>query len=277
MKSVKEFGINVSNCSTLYQHVTKKMLLILICVMFTFTVAGTVIAEFTEGLILYHSYDKGHGNVAEDLSGNGHDGKIDIPKWVNGKFNKALNFGGAGSGTWVTIENTEKLNVDTCTFMAWVFAEHWHATRQIIGKSVHGGCSGRGQYGLYSQGDTFKLRFETVGGRSDIVMDLPDSEKWIHVAFTNDGSNGIIYIDGKEAMAGNVSGKLKPNEDPLRIAQDCDRPDNVFEGMIDEVRLWNRVLTEQEISTYMDQGAKQALSVSPSGKISTTWAQLKHF
>ncbi|MCG9128366.1 LamG domain-containing protein [Candidatus Poribacteria bacterium] len=277
MKSVIEVKINGSNCSRLYQHVTKRMLLILICVMFTFTVVGTVIAEFTDGLILYHSYDKGDGDVAEDLSGNGHDGKIDKPEWVDGKFNKALNFGGAGSGTWVTVENTEALNVDTCTFMAWVFAEHWNATRQIVGKSVHGGCTGRGQYGLFSEGGTFKLRFESEGGRSDIVMDLPDTEKWIHVAFTNDGSNGIIYIDGKEAKAGNIPGKLKPNEDPLRIAQDCDRHNNVFAGMIDEVRLWNRALTEQEISTYMDQGVKQALSVSPSAKISTTWAQLKHF
>lgn len=280
MKSITKFGMNISEynnfcCSTLYRNIHKIMILILLCVFSVFTITDTQSADFTYGLIMYHSYDKGDGDVAEDISGNGHEGKIDKPEWVDGKFNKALNFSGAGSGTWVTVESTEALNVDKCTFMAWVFAEHWNATRQIVGKSVHGGCTGRGQYGLFSEGGSFKLRFETEGGRSDIVMDLPATEKWVHVAFTNDGSNGIIYINGKEAKAGNVPGKLKANEDPLRIAQDCDRANNVFAGMIDEVRLWDRALSEREISTYMDQGVDGVLAVSPSGKLSTTWANLK--
>ena len=232
-------------------------------------------ADFSDGLILYHSYDKGNGDIAEDISGNGHEGKIDLPNWVEGKFKSALKFNGAGSGTFVTVESTDALNVDECTFMAWVYAEHWDGTRQIVGKSVHGGCSGRGQYGLFSEGGSFKLRFETEGGRSDIVTALPETDKWIHVAFTNDGTTGIIYIDGKEVQTGNVPGKLKPNEDPLRIAQDCDRPNNVFAGMIDEVRLWNRSLSENDINQYKDQGADQVLAVNPTDKLSTTWGKLK--
>ena len=238
-------------------------------------VPSVMSANFTDGLILYHAYDEGDGDVAEDLSGNGHDGIIDLPDWVDGKFKNALQFKGAGSGTHVTVENTETLNVNECAFMAWINAEHWDGTRQIVGKSVHGGCSGRGQYGLFSEKGVLKLRFETEGGRSDINTDLPETEKWVHVAFTNDGTTATIYIDGKEAMTGNVPGKLKENADPLRISQDCDRPNNVFAGMIDEVRLWNRSLSDKEINSYMDQGADQALSVFPLDKLSTTWGLLK--
>lgn len=246
--------------------------------LFTFlflTIPSIVSAEFRDGLILYHSYDEGAGDVAEDLSGSGHDGKIDKPEWTGGKFGKALQFNGAGSGMFVTVENTDELNVDECTFMAWVNAEHWNATRQIVGKSVHGGCSGRGQYGLFSEAGAFKLRFESLAGRVDITTDLPDTKKWIHVAFTNDGKTGTIYIDGKEVKTGNVPGELKPNEDPLRIAQDCDRPNNVFAGIIDEVRLWNRALSEKDINTFKDRGAKEALAVTSAGKLSTTWGYLK--
>ena len=108
-------------------------------------------ANFTDGLILYHTYDEGEGEIAKDLSGNGHDGKIEQPNWVDGKYKNALQFKGAGSGTYVTVENTDTLNVNECTFMAWINAETWDGTRQIVGKSVHGGCSGRGQYGLFSE------------------------------------------------------------------------------------------------------------------------------
>ncbi len=231
-------------------------------------------AEFLDGLVVYHAYDEGKGDEAEDLSGNEHHGVIDNPAWVDGKFGKALEFGGEGSDVFVTVESTAKLNVDEMTFMAWVNAEHWNGTRQIVGKSVHGGCGGRVQYGLFSEGGTFKLRFETEAGRNDISTGLPDTEKFIHIAFTNDTKKGIIYIDGKEEAEGDVPGKLGANDDPWRIGQDCDRLNYVFAGIIDEVRLWNRALSEDEINTFMEQGV-DALAVEAAGKLSTTWSRLK--
>ena len=269
------YKVHSSRCFTFCGHLQKTIGYLVLFAFLFLTIPSVVSAEFTDGLILYHSYDEGAGDVAEDLSGSGHDGKIDKPEWTNGKFEKALQFNGAGSGMFVTVENTDELNVNECTFMAWVNAETWAGTRQIVGKSVHGGCSGRGQYGLFSEDGVFKLRFESLAGRVDITTDLPDTEKWLHVAFTNDGKKGTIYIDGKEEATGNVPGELKPNEDPLRIAQDCDRPNNVFAGIIDEVRLWNRALSENDINTFKDQGAKGALAVTSSGKLSTTWGYLK--
>ena len=246
---------------------------ILIVALFVLTPLITS-ANFADGLILNHSYDEGAGDVAEDLSGNGHDGTIDNPMWVDGKFGKALHFDGAGSGTFVTVENTDALNVNECTFMAWINAEHWDGTRQIVGKSVHGGCSGRGQYGLFSEGGVFKLRFETESGRADINADLPETEKWIHVAFTNDGQTAKLYIDGAVQAEGEVPGTLNSIEDPLRIGQDCDRPNNVFAGIIDEVRLWNRALSEDDINAFKELNA-QSTAVDPLGKLSTTWGSLK--
>jgi hypothetical protein len=231
-------------------------------------------ADFSEGLVLNLSFDEGSGDVAEDLSGNGHDGIIDNPMWVDGKFGKALHFDGAGSGTFVTVESTDALNVNECTFMAWINAETWDGTRQIVGKSVHGGCSGRGPYGLFSERGVFKLRFETESGRADINADLPDTEKWLHVAFTNDGEMATIYVDGEIIAEGEIPGTLNTIEDPLRIAQDCERPNNVFAGIIDEVRLWNRALSQDDINILKELNS-QVTPVDPLEKLSTTWGSLK--
>jgi hypothetical protein len=46
-----------------------------------------------------------------------------------------------------------------------------------------------------------------------------------------------------------------------------------FLGMIDEVRIWNRALNEDEIRTEMDIGIEAA--VNPSGKLSDTWGKIK--
>ena len=45
-----------------------------------------------------------------------------------------------------------------------------------------------------------------------------------------------------------------------------------FDGLIDEVRLWHRVLTEKEIADSMEL---MSLSVDPQGKLATTWSKLK--
>lgn len=255
-----------------------KLAICLLCITSVLVLTPAVMAagpvEFLDGLVLYHPYDEGDGATAGDLSKNKLDGVIDKPKWVDGKFGKALEFGGAGSATFVTVESTDALNVDACTFMAWVNAEHWDGTRQIVGKSVHGGCGGRMQYGLFSEDGSFKLRFETTAGRVDIVTDLPDTEQFIHVAFTNDTDTAHLYLDGESVAEQAVPGPLNANDDPWRIAEDCDRPNNVFAGIIDEVRLWNRALSEDEINTFMDQGV-DALAVEATGKLSTTWGRLK--
>lgn len=78
----------------------------------------------------------------------------------------------------------------------------------------------------------------------------------------------------KEEVDGDVPGKLNANDDPWRIGQDCERLNYVFAGIIDEVRLWNRALSEDEINTFMEQGV-DALAVEAGGKLSTTWGYLK--
>ncbi|MCG9128368.1 hypothetical protein JT359_12275 [Candidatus Poribacteria bacterium] len=133
-----------------------------------------------------------------------------------------MKFGGAGSGTWVTVDSTDALNVNECTFMAWVNAETWDGTRQIVGKSIHGGCTGRRQYGLFSAKGVLKLRFETEGGRADIDADLPATNECLHVAFSNDGEMAKLYVNAEIVAEDAVSGVLKSVDDPLCIAQDCE-------------------------------------------------------
>ena len=229
------------------------------------------LADFTAGLVLHHTYDEGSGTLAADSSGNGHDGEVSNPEWVDGKFGKALQFGGEGSDVFVTVESTPLLNVNECTFMAWINAEHWDGTRQIVGKSVHGGCAGRTQYGLFSESGVFKLRFETEGGRADITTDLPATGEWVHIAFTNDGETATIYINGEAVVDGEVPGTLSANDDPWRIGQDCERENYVFAGIIDEVRLWNRALSAADIADL--QGL--LTDVEARGKLATTWGSLK--
>jgi hypothetical protein len=240
-------------------------------------------AAFKDGLVLYLALDEGSGNKAGDLSGNGHDGEINESVWVDGKYKKALKFTGgqdrgSGKGTFVTVASTDALNVNEMTFMAWINAETWDGTRQIVGKSVHGGCSGRVQYGVFSAEGAFKARLSAEGGSVDVVTDLPPANEWVHLAVTNDGAKALIYINGEEVMSGDVSGKLTVNDDPWRLGQDCERENYIFSGMIDDVRLWNRALSTDEINKFKGMGAEileSGVAVEPQDKLPATWGKLK--
>ena len=53
-------------------------------------------------------FDEGKGNIVKDLTDNGNDGEFDGPKWIDGKFGKALEFD--GSPKYVIIEHNELFN-----------------------------------------------------------------------------------------------------------------------------------------------------------------------
>ena len=218
-------------------------------------------AVFTDGLVVYLPFDEGKGEKAEDASGNKNHGTLEGPlKWDNGKFVKALRFK-TGAGNWVKVESNEQMNVDKFTFMAWVNIEDWvGATRQIVGKSIHGGCAGRLQYGLFSEGGQMTLRLAGEGGSPNIFAKPPEANKWVHLACSNDGKEGKIFYDGKEVGKGAAGGKLKPSPDPWAIGQDCDRLNYPPTGLIDEARLWDRALSEKEIGQYYGDGGQRGVS-----------------
>ncbi len=88
----------------------------------------------------------------------------------------------------------------------------------------------------------------------------------------------LSYIQSRGESVGEnaIPGALNSIDEPLRIGQDCDRPNNVFHGMIDEVRLWNRALSSDDINTLKDLNT-QTTPVDPLNKLSTTWETLKSF
>ena len=61
-----------------------------------------------ESIVAAWLFDEGNGKTASDSTGNGHDGAIEAgPKWVKGRFGKALEFD--GTDDWVSIPHSKNL------------------------------------------------------------------------------------------------------------------------------------------------------------------------
>lgn len=159
--------------------------------------------------------------------------------------NMALYFD--GSTDEVIVPSHSSLNpTSEITLMAWINADDWAGNRRIIQKGVDD------QYRLIDEGD---LEIGLAGvAATQPHTPLPATGEWHHVAGTYNGSWICLYVDGEEKTAVTASGSIQTSSTALYIGNkpgsggSYDR----FKGLIDEVRIYNKGLTHQEIVNTMN-------------------------
>jgi hypothetical protein len=227
--------------------------------------------------------DEGSGNVAKDSSGNENDGEfVENPKWVDGKFGKALEFDGVAS--YVDCGTDESLNIPTggsVTMCAWVNSKvgSTGAWQAIMAKRDGASYS----YGINLMTGAFQVYTSGASGVQGFAYNLPIDE-WVFVCGTMSEEPTELYINGELfGTVGPGGGVSAIAQNPLTIAESFRAAEafgnaEIFNGIIDEVAVFNVVLTEDDIKTIMTKGLAAATglaTVEPSGKLAVTWASVK--
>jgi hypothetical protein len=220
--------------------------------------------------------DDNKGDTAKDDSGNGYDGTLTgNPKWVEGKFGRALEFNGSNG---VDIANPENFNFLTWTYVLWFRADAAGDYPNLIGRQF-GNAHGWTIH-LDPGGATFRIRIDTDGGINQ-VKTVPKNvrdDEWHHGAITHDDKDKKLemYIDGVKGLQ-SYAGNYKNSGGFLRIASPAVGAVNLKAGAIDEVAIFNALLEEDDVLNIMEKGLESFVeaSVSPSGKLATTWAKIK--
>jgi hypothetical protein len=224
--------------------------------------------------VLALSFDEGTGKTAKDASGNGLDGSITGATWVTGKHGQTLDFNGVDDGVVVS-DDPLLLLPDAGTLMAWsyVHTEAGHASwpRIIIKAGSNGGTTGMDL--LFDRGLGYGLRFCIVD--CDTIFSPLPTDVWMHLAVTYYGTDIYAYVDGEEVGTVPQRGAaLDTSGFDLHIGTGAafDRP---FDGVHDEVRIWDVPLDADTVRWHMDQSTTDFLAVQPGGKSATTWAAVK--
>jgi hypothetical protein len=229
-------------------------------VMLGFLLVHEVCAQ-EESLVAYWKFDEGKESLIHDASGNGHDGSVKDASWVPGKENLALNF---EKGGFVEIPDDPGLRLQKdFTITAWI-----NKTRTSMkGKSmgiVSKSSPDSWDYDLFMS--TSKLEhpafysdaFKAPDGDIEVISTMPlKLNEWHHIAVTREGYNAKIYMDGAVTGKATLPEDLTSSADNLFIGYDHD---GGFLGSIDEVRIYNRALTDQNIKTIMNIQSDAKLS-----------------
>jgi len=224
----------------------RSLFLCAFAVTFSFFGAVRVDGGLTDGLAGYWPLDEGSGSVAWDASGNENDGQVIGASWVSGCIGEALHFDGGDD--YVRVSHDSALTFDDeLTVCLWIrVASHPSSERIFITKTDY--ASGA-WYG-------FDIRLQT-GGKLRLVSNaqstslttpygLPEGE-WSHVALRIGGGRCAFYLDGAPwaSVSARSSYRIHNTRDLILGAYQPGK--STLHGELDDVRIYNRALTDAEI------------------------------
>lgn len=237
-----------------------------LCVLFAIT--SLSIANVAEdGLVAYWPFDEAKGKEAIDVTGNGHDGEFaGAPKWVDGKFGTGLEFD--GEDDYVIVADDAAFAIEeNITFMAWFSPNDLLNSRRLMVKN-------NSIFVIFDFGNKDSIDFLVKPNNTFAESTTTDWKvgEWYHFAGTFDGKTMKVYINGKlEGEAAN-NVPIAPSDLELWIGgDDFGRPTDYFPGKIDEVRLYEKTLSEADIQKVMETPQ----DVQVLGKLTTAWGKLK--
>lgn len=196
----------------------------------------------SKNLVLYYSFDESTGIVAKDLTVNHYDGNISNASRVQAKSGNGLQFEYTGAKVVVPL-TPAKFTDGQLTISSWI-----NLTQADSAET----------YRIFGSYNFHDIAFQIKNSKLEILFDgilylestqILETNKWIHVAFTSDGSDICFYIDGTEDRSLNIVFPFKINVGPLQIGAtnilggDIDE----FKGIIDEFKIWNISLSKEQI------------------------------
>lgn len=246
---------------------------------FVLLLSESVSCFVDESILFYFTFDQDDGKMVKDLSPRHNDGFIKgNPKRVEGVFGSALELNGITDT--IEIPHNDSLNINSVVTMEmWVQLVAGGKTDNQAG--IEKGGWEPGEYSLYANyvpGNAVAVQF------NDLPVDCGDANsgklgrniqdgKWHHIAGTWDGKKISIYTDGNLDISFDCSGgPLSKNNKSVYIGSRTG-DQRFLQGIVDEVRLYNRALSKDEIKK--DMNTFGGFLVAPTDKTTTCWGRLK--
>ena len=198
------------------------------------------------GLVAAYGFEEGRGASVADLSGNGNTGTLSrgVTWTTHGRFGSALKFD--GSSGRVDILDVPSLRLTTAmTLEAWVnpatVSNNWS---NLIYK-------GNDNYALAATSDQAGPPAGRRGVNKASGTALLPTNIWTHLAVTYDKTMVRLYVNGMQVSSRASTADIPTSAFPLQIGGDS-LHGQYFQGLIDEVRVYNRALSQAEIQADMN-------------------------
>jgi hypothetical protein len=228
------------------------------------------------GLVGYWSFNEGTGTKAGDMSGNGNTGTLtNGPTWAGGKLGGALRFDGLDD--YIDAGDSSALEpASTITVSVWVNvrgAGTWsgqdNGNDYLFTKGRNSGSPPYYSYGLSwrASDNRFLFAIGTSGTHTSITGSVshPAGSGWMHVVGVYDGTNVYLFVNGVQeattALSGAIAYGFASDNLYLGLWQTSSYI-RAINGVLDDVRIYNRALGANEITRLYQSGAAKLQGAS---------------
>jgi len=208
------------------------------------------------GMISYWTFDEGSGDMAYDSFGD-NDGAVLGTEWTAGQIDGALEFDGT---CHVNCGKDSSLDIiDSMTICIWVNPDDSEGgNRRFISRGFYNNSSNTDSMMLWYRNDLGEFGYRVRHNANEKLISAPGSPGlWQHITATYDSGKMELYINGEYAGSA-TSADLRPvvSEYDFIIGANIapHPPDQSFDGKLDDIAIFNRALTPEEIERIYQDG-----------------------
>lgn len=227
----------------------------------TYSNGSSTGGSITNGLVGWWRMD-GNADAATG-SANGTLNNVTSSIGQNGSANGALNFNTTAS--YMNVPSNVALNVgSTFTISAWIKPTEITGNRYGIFSTRLNNAAGSWQLEIgQGNGSTNGWGRVAVSGVGTWIVNSPNdavaADAWQHLVYVkpNDASVGTVYVNGSaiSSTVASITYPITDNTDAFRIGQGTSNTQS-FRGEMDDVRFYNRALSNAEVASLFSGGAQ---------------------
>jgi hypothetical protein len=225
---------------------------------------GLPARDLADGLVAHFAFDEGAGTIAKDTSGNGHDGQLTGGAWIaDARFAGGLRLGAGDSvtvpsfpaaaasftvATWVRL-SADQLAMDNETWVAIAGTETFLA----------GGWQLNIDNRLPQPRFDFAYWSAPLMGYLFVECECVETARWIHLAAVVDVDANLVtlYKDGSIGDQETRPSDISTGDSTLYLGR-WNMNGRLLNGDLDDVAIWNRALTANEIAALFAESPRPA-------------------
>ncbi len=221
----------------------KKNLLLFLIIISTFS---SLAQAPTNGLVAYYPFNRN----ADDAVGNNH-GTVNgatLTTDRRGVSSSAYSFN--GSNNYIQVPHSSTFNITgAITLSVWLNTSNVNLSQRIIDKTTVGGSDAYTVDFRPSQQIRFIVANADSNGQTQAQSNavFTQNNQWYHFVVTYDNSNVRFYSDGILINTKTQTGSSVNNSNPLRFGANSLLNGDWFNGKLDDIRIYNRALTDSEV------------------------------
>ncbi|MCF7975136.1 MAG: discoidin domain-containing protein [Phycisphaerae bacterium] len=210
----------------------------------------TPIAPSTEGLVAHWKLDDGAGTTAADSAGSAPGTIQGAVQWTSGHLGGALQLDGlttyvdCGTGAAFDITDVVSLSVWVKPMDAGNGENNPYIAKGDHTYAIKHAANNNFQFFVQNAGTWYSANVPVTDGFND---------NWYHLAGTFDGRQAKIYVNGILSGITDYEGPIASMTHAVNLGRNSENTDRLYEGVIDDARIYHRVLSEAEILYLSNQ------------------------